>query len=99
MKKKMAMMCMAGVMAVSLCACGNKGKETTADATATGIKSTTSSSSKLCTTSKRFNNNEYSKPTTANASSTKNSNYATTIINVNICKKIDLLPIFFLIML
>ena len=34
MKKKMAMMCMAGVMAVSLCACGNKGKETTADATA-----------------------------------------------------------------
>ena len=24
MKKKMAMMCIAGVMAVSLCACGNK---------------------------------------------------------------------------
>ena len=49
MKKKMAMMCMAGVMAVSLCACGNKGKETTADATAateqTGEEQTTEETS------------------------------------------------------
>ena len=49
MNKKMAMMCMAGVMAVSLCACGNKGKETTADATAateqTGGEQTTEETS------------------------------------------------------
>ena len=32
MKKKMAMMCIAGVMAVSLCACGNKSTQTGSDA-------------------------------------------------------------------
>lgn len=35
MKKKMAMMCIAGVMAVSLCACGNKSTQTGSDAAQT----------------------------------------------------------------
>ena len=35
MKKKMAMMCIAGVMAVSLSACGNKSTQTGSDAAQT----------------------------------------------------------------
>ena len=35
MKKKIVMMCIAGAMAVSMCACGNKSEETASDATQT----------------------------------------------------------------